>query len=89
MAIIPECATRRVDTVSAACAMSGYLQRVNGVLDDQMAVIILLILSDAIIAAIAYTIGRRRWVLKYARDLDGDIFMSDSKSHIDLQRDVD
>jgi hypothetical protein len=49
-----------------------------------MAVIILLILSDAIIAAVGYMIGH-----KHATALAGNIFMSDSKSHIDLQRDMD
>jgi hypothetical protein len=49
-----------------------------------MAVIILLILSDLVIAAIGYMIGRR-----HGSALVGNIFMPDLKSHIDLQRDVD
>lgn len=64
--------------------MSGYSQIVNGELDDQMAVIGLLILSDIIIAAIGYMIGRR-----HGSALAGNIFMPDLKSHIDIQRDVD
>jgi len=49
-----------------------------------MAVIGLLILSDVIIAAIGYMIGRR-----HGSAIVENIFMSDSKSHIDLQRDMD